>query len=52
MPCNAQAKDTIVGDAKARGLSGGEVKRLALGCELIGSPSLVFLDEPTTGLDR
>lgn len=29
----------------------GEKKRLSIGCELVGSPSLVFCDEPTTGLD-
>lgn len=40
-----------MGNAKVRGLSGGECKRLAIGCELISSPSLLFLDEPTTGLD-
>ncbi|KAB1205664.1 ABC transporter G family member 7 [Morella rubra] len=43
--------DSRVGDAKVRGISGGEKKRLSLGCELIASPSVIFSDEPTTGLD-
>ena len=43
--------DTLVGGGKVRGISGGERKRLNIGCELIASPTLIFLDEPTTGLD-
>lgn len=41
--------DSNVGDAKVRGISGGEKKRLSLACELIASPSVIFADEPTTG---
>jgi ABC-type multidrug transport system ATPase subunit len=34
-----------------KGISGGERKRTSIGVELITDPYLIFLDEPTTGLD-
>jgi oleandomycin transport system ATP-binding protein len=42
---------TEAADRPARGYSGGMRRRLDLAASLVGRPAIVFLDEPTTGLD-
>jgi ABC-2 type transport system ATP-binding protein len=45
------ARLTEFRDRRAAHLSGGMQKKLALACTLIHTPEIIFLDEPTTGVD-
>ena len=47
----SKCQNTKIGGSMVKGVSGGERKRTAIGVELITDPQLIFLDEPTTGLD-
>lgn len=46
-----KCQNTRIGGQLVKGVSGGERKRTSIGVELITDPTLIFLDEPTTGLD-
>lgn len=40
---------TRIGNAEKRGISGGQQKCVSIGMEMITNPSILFLDEPTSG---
>lgn len=44
-----QVGGTLPGGLNLRGLSGGERKRLSIAAGILAAPSVVFLDEPTSG---
>ncbi|KAF5013999.1 hypothetical protein FDECE_29 [Fusarium decemcellulare] len=46
-----ECADTRIGNSQHHGCSGGEKRRTSIGVQLLANPSVLFLDEPTTGLD-
>ena len=46
-----KCQNTKIGSDLERGVSGGERKRTSIAVELLSDSSIIFLDEPTTGLD-
>lgn len=48
----AKAQNTFIGNSFVRGISGGERKRVCIALEILSNPSLIFLDEPTSGMEH
>ncbi|KAJ5434524.1 ABC-2 type transporter [Penicillium cf. griseofulvum] len=46
-----ECADTRIGTTTHKGCSGGEKRRTSIGVQLLANPSVLFCDEPTTGLD-
>ncbi|PWN39927.1 P-loop containing nucleoside triphosphate hydrolase protein [Ceraceosorus guamensis] len=47
----ASVADNQIGTPIKRGISGGQKRRVTIGCSLVAMPRILFLDEPTSGLD-
>lgn len=47
----ASVADNQIGTPIKRGISGGQKRRVTIGCSLVAMPRVLFLDEPTSGLD-
>jgi ATP-binding cassette, subfamily G (WHITE), member 2 len=45
-----QVGGLLPGGLYVRGLSGGERRRLNISCGIVAAPSIIFLDEPTSGV--
>ena len=43
--------DTRVGNDETRGISGGEKRRVSIAVNSVHKPSIIFLDEPSAGMD-
>jgi ABC-type multidrug transport system ATPase subunit len=43
-------ENEIIGDEERRGISGGQRRRVNIGMELVAEPSILFLDEPISGI--
>jgi ABC-type multidrug transport system ATPase subunit len=43
--------DNKIGTPISRGISGGQKRRVTIGCSLVARPRVLVLDEPTSGLD-
>jgi ATP-binding cassette subfamily G (WHITE) protein 2 len=47
-----QVGGVLPGGLNLRGLSGGERRRLSIAAGILGAPSVLFLDEPTSGVNN